>query len=913
MGKAKGRAIPLHIRLAILYAAAAFLAAAGLVVVAGQHAEATVRQRTQAFLRHSAQVAASHIDLVLDELQLQGQVALQPAMRASAHEARRILAEMLQHDARLEGAALYAPNGALLAHVPETTHPSEAPALPPVATSVGRLMPHPTTRRLVVPIQIQPVSGEKGRLVLYVRQSALVRTLVPAVGSEVSPQIVDLRGVPGQDAGQPLDVEAIAKASESAGVTPGREEGRVLLSAGRVRRAPWAILVRIPDTAARDAARGVARRLLPWAMGVILLAAVLGAATAVWVTYPIRRMTASAERVARGALTERTGIHRTDEVGQLAATFDAMAEELRRRSEQDKEVYRREQRRAEVLQALEEVAQAINSTLSLDQVLQRIVARGTQLIGVSRCAITLVDETGALRVRHATGFSPNFHRELETLLESEPCGGLGARGVVVYDLTSESSNPQRWRAEGIVRAACAPMQVEDVCIGSLSIYGKEGETFTEEQLHILGALAAHAAVAVQNARLYEESQRMTRELRSSFRRIGAALASGLRLEDTLALIAELAREMLHTDACEIRLLDESRSELVLRASCGATDGERARSRLGTDEGLDAAVVQSGEPVAVEDVLNDPRGRGPTAETGIRAYLGVPLRVKSRIIGVLAVIKRVPYAFTTEEIDLLASFGAQASVALENRRLYEQESHLAHTLQRSLLPVVPRQCENLELGEIYRPSQRHLELGGDFYDLFPLDHGRVGLVMGDVCGRGLRAAVYTAMAKYAIRSYALERWAPVEVMRKTNRALCRQIVEDHLFVSIAFAVIDTAAMMLYLASAGHPPPVLCRHESGETTLLQPEGTLAGLLPHSHYGEVQARLSPGDVLFLYTDGITEVRRNGEVWGSEALARSVARHRHAPAPDLAQAVLADAMAFAGGEIDDDVAVLAVKVGPA
>ena len=129
----------------------------------------------------------------------------------------------------------------------------------------------------------------------------------------------------------------------------------------------------------------------------------------------------------------------------------------------------------------------------------------------------------------------------------------------------------------------------------------------------------------------------------------------------------------------------------------------------------------------------------------------------------------------------------AAIALENRRLWEQEREQARTLQRSFLPVIPRTLEGLELGELYAPSQQEVELGGDFYDLFPVEHGRFGVVIGDVCGKGLTAAVYTAMAKYALRHYAFDDPSPAEVMRKTNRSLCRQITEEGLFISIIYAM------------------------------------------------------------------------------------------------------------------------------
>ncbi|NLC57376.1 MAG: SpoIIE family protein phosphatase [Armatimonadetes bacterium] len=655
--------------------------------------------------------------------------------------------------------------------------------------------------------------------------------------------------------------------------------------------------------------------LLVWAAFVAVVVAAVALATGAWVTSPLRRLTASAERLAQGALTRPAGLHRDDEIEHLAATLDAMAEELRRKWEENSELYRRELRRVHMLQALEEVAHAVNSTLSLDQVLDTITRHSLQLIGIFRCAIGLVDDDGNVRMRCATGFSP----ELLALLEDPACPApclhqaiAEGRVVAAYEPTGSEALQAAWRQEGVAAMACAPMVTAGRSIGAITICSSEQGAFTDEQLQVLAALAAQAATAVQNARLYEESQRKTRELRSSFRRIGAALASGTNLDDTLSLIAELACEMLHADACLIRLRDRATGELTVRATHGLMAGEVERMSLRSGQGLSGRVALAGRPVAVADLTEDPAALGFSATTAIRAYLGVPLRVKSEVFGVLAIFRRCRYEFNPEEVELLSSFAAQAAIALENRRLWEQEREQARTLQRSFLPVIPRTLEGLELGELYAPSQQEVELGGDFYDLFPVEHGRFGVVIGDVCGKGLTAAVYTAMAKYALRHYAFDDPSPAEVMRKTNRSLCRQITEEGLFISIIYALIDSRKLTLALANAGHPPPIHYRRATGTAVLLPCEGTVAGLLPQPRYQETHVALAPGDILLFYTDGIVEARRGREIWGGEALAQSVARHANQPMHALVQAVLEDATAYATRGIHDDIALLAIRLRP-
>ncbi|MBI3946450.1 MAG: SpoIIE family protein phosphatase [Armatimonadetes bacterium] len=918
MATPKRRSLPLHLRLAILCAGAALLLAAGLVLVVARHTADEARQQMLSSLQSSARIGALQMAQVLLQVEQEGRSLLRAAPAGNPAHLRQALAALLRHDDRLAGAVVRRPGGGILLAVPSHAAgavPRGEPETPPL--SVGRPLPAGSDRPGTVPITLYGSGASEGRaLVLLLRRDALQHALAMTAAIDVEVQLLDLRAAGNQPPRGPLHAERLAGRRAAAAVTPCRPQPSGLVAAVRVARAPWAVLAQTPNASVAEAARRTVGHLLPWAGLAILLAAGAGVATALWVSLPLRRLTASVEHMARGTLTEPTGIHRGDEVGQLAAAFDLMADELRRRWDDNRELYERERRRARLLQALEEVAHAVNSTLSLDQVLETIVRRGSQLIGVQAWAITLVDERGELRLRYASGFSDEFRARLPGLLVTDRAARRALREqrvITIHDPAAESEAPEVWRSEGIVALACAPMTLEGEVIGSLDTYSKEQAVFTDEQLQTLAALAAQAATALHNARLFEESERKTREVQSSFRRIGAALASGLRLDDTLALIAELACEMLHADACLIRLLDESSGELAVRATYGLAAGELARTHLRAGEGLGGHVAYAATPIAVADLTKDRRTVGVPPGSGIRAYLGVPLHAKSRPIGVLAVFKRRPYQFAKEEVDLLSSFGAQASVALENRRLYEQESQIAHTLQRSLLPMVPRALRGMALGELYLPSRQEMDVGGDFYDLFSLEHGRVGVVMGDVCGKGLRAAVYTAMAKYAIRSYALDNLTPVEVMRKTNRALCRQITDDSLFVSMVYAVVDVPGMSLSLASAGHPPPVHLARARGTTRFIEAEGPLAGLLPYARYAEARVALSPGDILFLYTDGITEARRDGDVWGADALGCSVAAHAALSAPELVRAVYADAERFAGDALRDDVALLAIKVlGP-
>jgi len=243
-----------------------------------------------------------------------------------------------------------------------------------------------------------------------------------------------------------------------------------------------------------------------------------------------------------------------------------------------------------------------------------------------------------------------------------------------------------------------------------------------------------------------------------------------------------------------------------------------------------------------------------------------------------------------------------------RESYERERVISETLQKSLLPPVNLAVEGFSIVARYQPALKEAEVGGDFYDVFRLSDGRLALVMGDVSGKGLEAAVHTAMARYMLRAYAHESSEPGYVLERLNEAMCDYMPEE-LFVTIFCAVLDPAARTLTYANAGHDEPLLYKHELGCAERLEATGRASGVLQGGSYSERTINLSPGDILLLYTDGITDARGGGRFFGINGLAEVLAANADQSEERIVEAIYEAASNLADGDLRDDAAVLILK----
>lgn len=300
----------------------------------------------------------------------------------------------------------------------------------------------------------------------------------------------------------------------------------------------------------------------------------------------------------------------------------------------------------------------------------------------------------------------------------------------------------------------------------------------------------------------------------------------------------------------------------------------------------------------------------------RSSLVVPLVSRGRVVGVISLLFRGrKRAYGPDDLCFVETLAARASLAIDNARLYEARNRVALALQAALLPPALPEVPGLDLAARYRVAEADTEIGGDFYDVVGLGDGAVGVVVGDVCGRGPEAAALTGLVRHSVRTAVMREQMPSRVLALTNDAVLGQI-DDARFCTAAFLRIDPAprcgvGVEVVASSAGHPRPVLLRAD-GSASFVDCAGLLLGVVPSPTLVDLQLTLEPGDAMVLYTDGVTEARRDGDLFGEDRLLDTVHGLAGSNAEDLAAGVEAAVVAFQKGATDD-VAILVVRASGA
>jgi len=570
------------------------------------------------------------------------------------------------------------------------------------------------------------------------------------------------------------------------------------------------------------------------------------------------------------------------------------------------------------------IGQAI-AELSLAHTLETAVARVAELLDADRLAVYL-REDDRLYAAADVGLAGPHLRVAGRLLELS-LGPFRSRGVLV--VRSLGSDPRlsgvadAASESGIDAAVVVPLLAQDEVIGLLAVYPPRGRRVTENETALLAALAAQLAVAVQNAQLHERAKRLgaereraldaeraaSKQVRALYE-ISRSFAQSLSLEATLEAVTSTIVDVLDVDAALIRMPDERR-EWVLPRELKVADprlADAARSILFRRQPFGARAIQRlfrlGE--AFQLTADAAPELAPFLERGWTGA-AMPIATPAEVLASLTIISVRPGSpVTSETMDEAARIAGQAALAIDNARLYQQQKEFADTMQRSLLPQTVPELAGLELGDAYESSAR-VEVGGDVYDFLELADGRLAVALGDVTGHGIEAAADMAMAKFVFRSLAREHPEPSDFLQAANDVIVGEIAPGK-FITMVYVVIDPRTGEVAVAGAGHPAPRIVRSD-GTLEPLDAHGLVLGIERGQSYEEVHGRLATGDAVVLYTDGVLEARRNGELYGFERLDAALAAGAGRAPETVARAVLDDCRAFAQGELADDCAIVVVR----
>ncbi len=389
----------------------------------------------------------------------------------------------------------------------------------------------------------------------------------------------------------------------------------------------------------------------------------------------------------------------------------------------------------------------------------------------------------------------------------------------------------------------------------------------------------------------------------------------------LRRILEAAREIMEAEASSLMLVDRETGDLEITVPTGPASSEISGKRIPKGKGFAGWVVENGQPLLVADAAGDPRFFGDLAGSGFKTHdlICVPLRsTEGEIVGVLqAVNRRGGTAYDDRDIPIFMALANQAAIAIERdrltkealrRQLLEQELTLASEIQKGFWPKRTPTHPGFEFAGVSTPAAH---VGGDYYDFIELDDNRVGLVVADVSGKGVAAALLMASMRSALRAQVENRHAVEETVSLVNNTLVGD-TPDSKFVTLFFAVLDCANRELTYVNAGHNPPVLYNRRSGQKKTLEIGGPIVGFRTGLPFSAGKEQLEAGQTLTIFSDGVTEAQNlREEFFGDERLFEEIQSHSGKSAAEMVREIQNSVRRFAAGAPQsDDITLMVVKV---
>jgi PAS domain S-box-containing protein len=388
--------------------------------------------------------------------------------------------------------------------------------------------------------------------------------------------------------------------------------------------------------------------------------------------------------------------------------------------------------------------------------------------------------------------------------------------------------------------------------------------------------------------------------------ISLDMASGLNLDELMYKIAKYAAELLGGEAAAVGLIKEDTQAVVYPFVFHLPETFK-RTEIPPSIGLTGEVITNKKPIILEDYQQYADRIPDMAELGLRSIIMVPLLLRGVPIGTIWVSRlSSTERFYEEDVIILEGLGRHAAIAVQNAKQYEAERHIADTLQESLL-VMPSQIEGVEFGHLYHSATVAAKVGGDFYDLFEIERGKIGIVIGDISGKGIEAATLTSIAKSTIKAHSFENGTPAQVMSKVNDMMVRVSTRSS-FITVFFGVLDIFTGSLIYCSAGHPPQLIKRAQNS-VSILDANSPIIGAFKKLPYVNGIESLKRNDRLILYTDGITEARRDNEFFGEERLREFIDNLQPISTEETPLAIFRHIIDWTGGKLLDDIALLSVS----
>ncbi|MDF3292299.1 SpoIIE family protein phosphatase [Streptomyces sp. RB6PN23] len=569
----------------------------------------------------------------------------------------------------------------------------------------------------------------------------------------------------------------------------------------------------------------------------------------------------------------------------------------------------------------------------LDSLLQRTVERARDMLdGDAAYLLLATDDETELEVRASTGLPAARQRFARVPVEAGTGRYGSARMPAVHeDLIAAPGAVPLLAGTGMRSVVTVPLKVEGRLTGSLGVAAESPGRYSNEEALRLQFAADRIALAVESARL-TELERLRRGSLSFLVEASDLLAGTLERDQTLALMAQMTVPTLASWCAVYTIAEQSEPELafVLHEDEDRIDGLKALlSRIAppspdptpgarvwtapSDAAHSTALRASLRSLGLAEAGRPATGTGAhaTASAVGGETVVLPLVARNRVIGMLTLGKPSDERFRQEILELAEDLSRRAALALDNARLYSERTAISQSLQRSLLPPELPQIPGVEVEVIYQAAGEGNEVGGDFYDLFPIREGCWGFAIGDVCGTGPEAAAVTGLARHALRLLAREGFGGPAVLERLNAAILDEGARSR-FLTLLYGELwpqEDGSALLKVVCAGHPLPLRLRQDGTVEPAAEPQ-PLLGVLEDLELIEQTVQLEPGDVLLCVTDGVTERREGSRMLGDDGLAEVLAQSTGLTAGAVAARVQRAVERFAADAPSDDMAILAMRV---
>ncbi|MFI8404799.1 SpoIIE family protein phosphatase [Streptomyces sp. NPDC085463] len=570
----------------------------------------------------------------------------------------------------------------------------------------------------------------------------------------------------------------------------------------------------------------------------------------------------------------------------------------------------------------------------LDGLLQRTVERARDMLdGDAAFLLLATDDETELEVRATTGLPAARQRFARVPVETGASRYGSARMPAVHeDLAAVPGAVPLLEDTGMRSVVTVPLKVEGRLTGSLGVAAEAANRYSNEEALRLQFAADRIALAVESARL-GELERLRRGSLSFLVEASDLLAGTLDRDQTLALMAQMTVPTLATWCAVYTIADQSSDpylSYVLHEDEDRIDGLKELlssitppdpvptpgARVWTAPGDAAHRAALAASVQAMDHPSSPLSPGidttlATASTVAGETVVLPLVARNRVIGMLTLGRPSEDHFRQEILELAEDLSRRAALALDNARLYSERVAISQSLQRSLLPPGLPDIPGVEVDVIYRAAGEGNEVGGDFYDLFPISDGTYGFAIGDVCGTGPEAAAVTGLARHALRLLAREGLGGPAVLERLNAAILDEGARSR-FLTLLYGEMrpqEDGSAILKVVCAGHPLPLRLSPDGTVRPAAEPQ-PLLGVMDDLELYEETLTLDPGDVLLCVTDGVTERREGSRMLGDDGLADVLKTCTGLTAGAVASRVLRAVERFAQAPASDDMAILAMRL---